>query len=56
MKLPKMLRKPFKISKSAVKQQLQERIENRWKEEWSTSPRRDKIKHIEPTPPISKIY
>jgi hypothetical protein len=52
--LPKLLKKPLKISKSAAKQRLQNHIKTRWKKEWEASPCQDKIKHIDPNLPSHK--
>jgi hypothetical protein len=53
--LPKTLRKPMKISKSAARQKQQERVKGRWIKEWTMSPRYDKLKHIDPSLPSRKF-
>jgi ribonuclease HI/exonuclease III len=53
--LPKALRKPLKISKSAAKQKLQEERKIRWAREWRKSPRYDKHKNLDPSLPSQKF-
>jgi ribonuclease HI len=53
--LPKALRRPLKCSRSAARQQQQERIKIRWGKEWATSPRYDKMKHIDLSLPSRKF-
>ena len=54
-KLPKTLRKPLKISRSAAQQQLNESIKAKWEKEWKKSPRYSKLKHIDPSLPSHKF-
>ena len=54
-KLPKTLRKPLKISRSAARQQLYESVKARWNREWKMSPRYTKLKHIDSSLPSNKF-
>ena len=53
--LPKSLRKSLKTSCSAVRQQLYGNVKARWEREWKSSPRYDKLKHIDPSLPSHKF-
>jgi hypothetical protein len=53
--IPAFLRKLLKISKSAAKQQRQEKRKSRWSNEWKASPRYDKLKNLDPTLPSQKF-
>ena len=50
-----MLRKMLKKSKSVGRQRQQEVIKRKWREEWETSPRYERIKHIDPSLPSCKF-
>jgi ribonuclease HI len=53
--LPNYLRKSLKTSKSAAKQQSQEKRNSRWTREWKMSPRYDKLKNLDPSLPSKKF-
>ena len=52
--LPKLLRKPLKVSRSAARQKLNEHIKEKWVKAWKKSPRYDKMKHIDSSLPSRK--
>ena len=52
--LPKLLRKRLKVSRSAARQKLNERIKEQWAKTWKKSPRYDKMKHIDSSLPSRK--
>ena len=54
-KLPKTLRKPLKISRSAARQQLNGSVKMRWENEWKMSPRYTRLKHIDSSLPSHKF-
>ena len=54
-KLPKTLRKPLKISRSAARQQLYKSVKARWSREWKMLPRYTKLKHIDSSLPSNKF-
>jgi len=49
--LPKALKKPLKYNKSAAKQHFKTGLKLTWREEWSKSPRIERLKHIDPSLP-----
>src|SRR6266702_6755934 len=49
--LPKALKKPLKYNKSAAKQHFKTGLKLTWREEWSKSPRVERLKHIDPSLP-----
>ena len=53
--LPKTLKKPLTLNKSAAKQHFKSALKNIWRKEWSDSPRADKAKCIDPTLPSNKF-
>ncbi len=53
--LPKTLKKPRTLNKSAAKQHFKSALKNIWSKEWSDSPRADKAKCIDPTLPSNKF-
>jgi ribonuclease HI len=54
-KLPKLLRKWLKISRSASIATVATKRKKRWRREWIASPRYAKFKHIDPTLPSRKF-
>ena len=53
--LPKMLRKPLKVSRSAARQRLNKQIKEEWIKTWKASPRYGKMKHIDSSLPSRKF-
>ena len=53
--LPKMLRKMLKKSKSAGRQRQHEVVKGKWREEWASSPRYERLKHIDSSLPSRKF-
>ena len=53
--IPKVLRKPLKISKSVVLQEIGKVRKPRWKREWVTLPRYKKFKNIDSSLPPHKF-
>ena len=53
--LPRMLRKTLRKSKLAGRQQQQEIVKGKWREEWVSSPRHERLKHIDSSLPSGKF-
>ena len=53
--LPNILRKPLKGSRSAERQQLNGRVKEEWVKSRRTSPRNNKMEHIDPSLPSHKF-
>ena len=53
--LPKMLRRTLKKSKSVGRQHQQEIIKEKWRREWTNSPRYERLKHIDSSLPLRKF-
>ena len=53
--LLRMLKKPRKISRSAACQQINKQVKEEWVKTWKTSPRYDKMKHLDPSLPSRKF-
>ena len=47
--LPRMLKKPLKISRSAACQQINKQVKEEWVKTWKMLPRYDKMKHLDPS-------
>jgi ribonuclease HI/exonuclease III len=50
--LPHILRRTLPINASASKQEQLERLKRRWREDWTSSPRRERIERIDDTFPF----
>ena len=55
VQLPRMLKMPLKISRSAACQQINKQVKEEWVKTWKTSPRYDKMKHLDPSLPLRKF-
>ena len=53
--LPKIRKKTLKKSKSVGRQRQQETIKEKWRKEWASSPRYERLKHIDPSLPSRKF-